>query len=43
VPVCDNIAFHKDLAAVLAKHTKHLRLVDILAEKRRAGRKTVIA
>jgi hypothetical protein len=29
--VCDNMAFAGDFAPVLAKHTKHLSLVDILA------------
>jgi len=29
--VCDNMAFHGDFAPVLAKHTKHLSLVDILS------------
>src|SRR5260370_8809821 len=31
VLVCDNIAFHGDFTPVLAKHTKHLSLVDILS------------
>ena len=31
VLVCDNMAFHGDFTPVLAKHTKHLSLVDILA------------
>ncbi len=31
VLVCDNMAFHGDFAPVLAKHTKHLRLADILS------------
>jgi hypothetical protein len=30
VLVCDNMAFHGDFTPVLAKHTKHLCLVDIL-------------
>ena len=29
--VCDNMAFHGDFTPVLAKHTKNLSLVDILA------------
>ena len=31
VLVCDNMAFYGDFTPVLAKHTKHLSLVDILA------------
>ncbi len=31
VLVCDNMAFHGDFTPVLAKHSKHLNLVDILA------------
>jgi hypothetical protein len=31
VLVCDNMAFHGDFTPVLAKHTKHLSLVDILS------------
>lgn len=31
VMVCDNMAFHGDFTPVLAKHTKHLNLVDILS------------
>src|SRR5713226_3610027 len=31
VLVCDNMAFHGDFSPVLAKHTKHLSLVDILS------------
>jgi len=31
VLVCDNMAFHGDFTPVLAKHTKHLSLVDTLA------------
>jgi hypothetical protein len=31
VLVCDNMAFHGDFTPVLAKHTKHLNLVDILS------------
>lgn len=31
VLVCDNMAFHGDFTPVLAKHTKNLSLVDILA------------
>lgn len=31
VLVCDNMAFAGDFTPVLAKHTKHLSLVDILA------------
>ena len=31
VLVCDNMAFHGDFTPVLAKHTKHLSLIDILA------------
>ncbi len=31
VIVCDNMAFYGDFTPVLAKHTKHLSLVDILA------------
>jgi len=31
VTVCDNMSFFGDFAPVLAKHTKHLSLVDILA------------
>jgi hypothetical protein len=31
VVVCDNMAFYGDFTPVLAKHTKHLSLVDILA------------
>jgi len=31
VLVCDNMAFHGDFTPVLAKHTKHLSLVDVLA------------
>jgi len=31
VLVCDNMAFHGDFTPVLAKHTKHLDLVDILS------------
>jgi hypothetical protein len=29
--VCDNMSFWGDFTPVLAKHTKHLSLVDILA------------
>ncbi|HEV2617548.1 MAG TPA: hypothetical protein VGU63_13165 [Candidatus Acidoferrales bacterium] len=29
--VCDNMAFHGDFTPVLAKHTKHLSLVDVLS------------
>jgi len=29
--VCDNMAFHGAFTPVLAKHTKHLSLVDILS------------
>jgi hypothetical protein len=31
VLVCDNMAFHGDFTPVLAKHTKHLSLVDVLS------------
>jgi len=31
VLVCDNMAFHGDFTPVLAKHTKHMNLVDILS------------
>jgi len=31
VLVCDNMAFHGDFTPVLAKHTKHMSLVDILS------------
>jgi hypothetical protein len=31
VLVCDNMAFHGDFTPVLAKHSKHLNLVDVLA------------
>ena len=31
VLVCDNMAFHGDFTPVLAKHTKHVSLVDILS------------
>jgi hypothetical protein len=31
VLVCDNMAFHGDFTPVLAKHTKHLSLTDILS------------
>jgi hypothetical protein len=31
VLVCDNMAFHGDFTPVLAKHTKHISLVDILS------------
>src|SRR2546426_5184156 len=31
VLVCDNMAFHGDFTPVLAKHTKHLSLVDTLS------------
>src|SRR5258707_15434334 len=31
VLVCDNMAFHGDFTPVLAKHNKHLSLVDILS------------
>jgi len=31
VLVCDNMTFHGDFTPVLAKHTKHLSLVDILS------------
>jgi len=31
VLVCDNMAFHGDFTPVLAKHTKHLSLVDMLS------------
>lgn len=31
VVVCDNMAFHGDFTPVLAKHTKHLSLVDTLS------------
>src|SRR5438876_10320260 len=31
VMVCDNMAFHGDFTPVLAKHTKHLSLVEILS------------
>lgn len=31
VLVCDNMAFHGDFTPVLAKHTKHLNLVDVLS------------
>jgi hypothetical protein len=31
VVVCDNMAFHGDFTPVLAKHTKHLSLVDVLS------------
>ena len=31
VLVCDNMAFHGDFTPVLAKHSKHLNIVDILA------------
>jgi hypothetical protein len=31
VLVCDNMAFHGDFTPVLAKHSKHLNLVDILS------------
>src|SRR5260370_36843149 len=31
VLVCDNMAFHGDFPPVLAKHTKHVSLVDILS------------
>ncbi|MFZ0523388.1 MAG: hypothetical protein WAN14_21530 [Candidatus Acidiferrales bacterium] len=31
VLVCDNMAFHGDFTPVLAKHTKHLSLVDLLS------------
>jgi hypothetical protein len=31
VLVCDNMAFHGDFTPVLAKHSKHLSLVDILS------------
>lgn len=31
VLVCDNLAFHGDFTPVLAKHTKHVSLVDILS------------
>src|ERR1700757_3526486 len=31
VLVCDNMAFHGDCTPVLAKHTKHMSLVDILS------------
>jgi hypothetical protein len=31
VLVCDNMAFHGDFTPILAKHTKHLSLVDILS------------
>jgi hypothetical protein len=31
VVVCDNMAFYGDFTPVLAKHTKHLSLVDILS------------
>jgi hypothetical protein len=31
VLVCDNMAFHGDFTPVLAEHTKHVSLVDILS------------
>lgn len=31
VLVCDNMAFHGDFTPVLAKHTKHFSLVDVLS------------
>ncbi len=31
VLVCDNMAFHGDFTPVLAKHTKHVSLVDVLS------------
>src|SRR5437879_1426653 len=31
VLVCDNMAFHGDFTPVLAKHTKHLSLIDTLS------------
>lgn len=31
VLVCDNMAFHGDFTPVLAKHTRHLSLVDVLS------------
>src|SRR5713226_9236560 len=31
VLVCDNMAFHGDFSPVLAKHTKHLSLIDTLS------------
>jgi hypothetical protein len=31
VMVCDNMAFHGDFTPVLAKHSKHLNLVDIIS------------
>lgn len=31
VLVCDNMAFHGDFTPVLAKHTKHLSLADVLS------------
>lgn len=31
VLVCDNMAFHGDFTPVLAKHSKHLNLVDIIS------------
>src|SRR5258705_5722745 len=31
VLVCDNMAFHGDFTPVLAKHSKHMSLVDILS------------
>jgi hypothetical protein len=31
VLVCDNMAFHGDFTPMLAKHTKHLSLVDMIA------------
>jgi len=31
VLVCDSMAFHGDFTPILAKHTKHLSLVDVLS------------